>query len=60
VETIDKIATKHGFKLGGFRSFERAITDDEIASIKKHRQISLKNSDQFKMNSQPSVDPIPL
>jgi len=34
VETIDKLATKHGFKLAGFRSFERAITADEIATIK--------------------------
>jgi fatty aldehyde-generating acyl-ACP reductase len=34
VETIDKIAAKHGFRLGGFRSFERAITESEIAQIK--------------------------
>ncbi|GAB4267839.1 MAG: polysaccharide biosynthesis protein [Candidatus Promineifilaceae bacterium] len=34
VQTIDKIATKHGFKLGGFRSFEKAITSTEIAQIK--------------------------
>jgi len=34
VETIEKLATKHGFKLAGFRSFERAITADEIAAIK--------------------------
>lgn len=36
VETIDKIAAKHGFELGGFRSFERAITESEIAQIKAH------------------------
>lgn len=36
VQTIDTIATKHGFKLGGFRSFERAITDAEIALVKAH------------------------
>jgi hypothetical protein len=35
VQTIDKIAERHGFQLGGFRSFERAITDEEIARIKK-------------------------
>jgi predicted amino acid dehydrogenase len=34
VQTIDKIAAKHGFKLGGFRSFEKAITSTEIAQIK--------------------------
>ena len=34
VETIERLATKHGFKLAGFRSFERAVTPDEIAAIK--------------------------
>ncbi|MCB0036983.1 MAG: hypothetical protein KDE51_23285 [Anaerolineales bacterium] len=34
VVTIDRIATKHGFQLGGFRSFEKAITSLEIAQIK--------------------------
>lgn len=34
VETIDKLATKHGFKLAGFRSFEKAVTAAEIATIK--------------------------
>ncbi len=38
VHTIDKIATRHGFKLGGFRSFERAITDNEIAAIRAYSQ----------------------
>jgi predicted amino acid dehydrogenase len=46
VNTIDRIATRHGFTLGGFRSFERAITETEIASIKAHSQLtqSLANS----------------
>ncbi len=34
VETIDQLAKKHGFKLSGFRSFDRAITPEEIAVIK--------------------------
>ena len=34
VETIDRLAAKHGFKLAGFRSFERAVTSQELASIK--------------------------
>ncbi|MFZ0545207.1 MAG: hypothetical protein WAM60_07200 [Candidatus Promineifilaceae bacterium] len=38
VQTIDRIATRHGFQLGGFRSFERAITENEIESIKAHSQ----------------------
>lgn len=34
IETIDQLAKKHGFKLAGFRSFERAITSEEIENIK--------------------------
>ena len=34
VQTIDRIAERHGFKLGGFRSFERAVTSEEIAFVK--------------------------
>lgn len=34
VETIEKLGRKHGFKLAGFRSFERAVTEKEIATIK--------------------------
>lgn len=34
VETIDKLAVKHGFKLAGFRSFERALTVQELTAIK--------------------------
>ena len=34
VEEIALLAKKHGFKLGGFRSFERAITPEQIAKIK--------------------------
>ena len=39
VQTIDRVADSHGFKLGGFRSFERAITDSEIATIKNASQL---------------------
>jgi fatty aldehyde-generating acyl-ACP reductase len=34
VEEIAQIAGKHGFQLGGFRSFERAVTPEQIARIK--------------------------
>lgn len=36
VETIDKIAATHGFKLGGFRSFERAVTESQIATVQAY------------------------
>jgi predicted amino acid dehydrogenase len=35
VEEISKLAVKHGFKLAGFRSFERAVSEEHISSIKK-------------------------
>jgi predicted amino acid dehydrogenase len=34
VEEISSLAKKHGFKLGGFRSFGKAVTDKEIQEIK--------------------------
>ena len=36
VETIDQLAKKHGFKLAGFRSFERALSPQEIQTIKNN------------------------
>jgi predicted amino acid dehydrogenase len=42
VETIDRLAAKHGFKLAGFRSFERALTAAEIEKIKNN--ITAKSS----------------
>ncbi|HLF24718.1 MAG TPA: shikimate dehydrogenase [Anaerolineae bacterium] len=41
VETIDEIARRHGFKLGGFRSFERAVTDEHIEQIKRNARRGL-------------------
>lgn len=36
VEEITRLADKHGFKLAGFRNFERAVTDEKIAEIRKN------------------------
>lgn len=36
VRTTQVLAAKHGFKLAGFRSFERAVTDEEIARIREN------------------------
>jgi len=33
---IARLAEKHGFRLGGFRSFERAVTDEYIERIKEN------------------------
>jgi fatty aldehyde-generating acyl-ACP reductase len=35
VEEINVLAKKHGFKLGGFRSFGRAMTDRELEQIRE-------------------------
>ncbi|OAT86344.1 shikimate dehydrogenase [Desulfotomaculum copahuensis] len=45
VTEISALAKKHGFKLAGFRSFERAVQPEEIARIKaraSRRQEALK------------------
>ncbi len=35
VDEISTLATKHGFRIAGFRRFERAITGEEIAAIRQ-------------------------
>jgi predicted amino acid dehydrogenase len=35
VDEIGSIAHKHGFRLSGFRSFERPVSDEQIESIRK-------------------------
>jgi predicted amino acid dehydrogenase len=51
VLTIDKIASRHGFKLGGFRSFERAVTDTEIAAIKAYSKYARPISSTSQVNA---------
>lgn len=41
VETIRSLATKHGFRLAGFRSFERAVLDDDIEQIRQRAQAKI-------------------
>ncbi|MDI6891438.1 MAG: shikimate dehydrogenase [Actinomycetota bacterium] len=36
VEKISRLAEKHGFKIGGFRSFERRITREQIREIRRN------------------------
>ncbi len=35
IETIEQLASKHGFRLAGFRSFERAVSPGEIENVKE-------------------------
>lgn len=44
VQTMHAMATKHGFKVSGFRSFERALTDEKINEIKQN---ALQKQTQF-------------
>jgi fatty aldehyde-generating acyl-ACP reductase len=45
VREIEQIARRHGFKLGGFRSFERAVSDEQIERIKANaRRAQLSRS----------------
>ncbi|MEW5761882.1 MAG: shikimate dehydrogenase [Bacillota bacterium] len=41
VEEIAALAARHGFELAGFRSFERAITPEEIEAIRKRARLAL-------------------
>lgn len=36
VEEIANLARKHGFKLAGFRSFERRVSDEQIARVRQY------------------------
>lgn len=41
VEEISRLAQKHGFKLAGFRSFERAVSPEEIERIRERARRKL-------------------
>lgn len=47
VEEISRLAKKHGFKLAGFRSFERPVTQEQIEKIKENarRNLEKRSSD---------------
>lgn len=38
IDEITRLADKHGFKISGFRSFERAITNEEIEQVRKNAE----------------------
>lgn len=39
VNEIEHIADKHGFRLSGFRSFEKAVTEEQIERVRKHARL---------------------
>ena len=42
VEEIDAIAKKHGFRLSGFRSFEREVTEQQIETVRHNARNARK------------------
>jgi hypothetical protein len=42
VDEIDRIAKKHGFRLSGFRSFEREVTPQQIETVHRNALNSRK------------------
>jgi predicted amino acid dehydrogenase len=42
VEEIDSIAKKHGFRLSGFRSFEREVTEVQIETVRRNARNARK------------------
>jgi predicted amino acid dehydrogenase len=40
---IGEICTRHGFKLSGFRSFERAVTSEQIARVREQAHQNRRN-----------------
>jgi len=44
IKEITDIADKHGFRLSGFRSFERAVTEEQIDRVRKNAQLGRRHS----------------
>ncbi len=44
VEEIAKLAAQHGFRLSGFRSFERAVTEEQIERVRRSARRALRHS----------------
>jgi len=44
VDEITALAAKHGFRLSGFRSFERAVTEEQIETVRQRARQARKSS----------------
>ncbi len=42
VEEIEALGAKHGFELGGFRCFERAVTEEDIERVRRAARASAR------------------
>jgi len=43
VQEIESMADKHGFRLAGFRSFERAVTAEQIERVRARARQAREN-----------------
>ncbi len=43
VEEIAAIASRHGFRLSGFRSFEREVTEEQIEAVRRNAKLSRRH-----------------
>ncbi|MCL4423940.1 MAG: shikimate dehydrogenase [Firmicutes bacterium] len=41
IDEINRLAKKHGFRVAGFRSFERAVTREEIEAVRRNAEKKL-------------------
>ena len=46
VDEMAQLASKHGFRLAGFRSFEQAITEERIKQTKEHARLARSQQSQ--------------
>ena len=44
VKDITAIAERHGFRMSGFRSFEREVTDEQIEAVRKNARKGLQRA----------------
>jgi fatty aldehyde-generating acyl-ACP reductase len=44
VREMQTLAAKHGFELAGFRSFEKALTNEQIRNIRRNAEIALRKN----------------
>lgn len=49
VKDITAIADKHGFRMSGFRSFEREVTDKHIETIKKNARMGTHGQRSYRV-----------
>jgi predicted amino acid dehydrogenase len=43
VEEITAIASRHGFRLSGFRSFEKVVTQEQIEAVRRNAKLSRRH-----------------